>query len=341
MAAATLGILRGSLSAGLIIAWIWADPPAAALKEALPTFGTTVVAPGGFRGVIYPINADSTYLPFLTGLHPLGVIYTSTLNVPTRNFQEGFPGVTDRVEWFAIDYSGRFWIEKPGIYSFELTSDDGSRLYIDDQLIVNNDGIHPAETLTADCALAGGIHRIRVPYFQGPGGAVALVLRVAPPGEEWRIFSMEEFKPPPDPATWKYLGQALRMSSATSAAGEEVRLELSLDSATASALSVLKWELVFPVQLLELEGQGPERGNAAIDSNKSLACTQQKPYPYSGTLSGGRGPIANGPVAILRFKIRTTAEAGMAAVRIERTEAVTVDSKKMTLKDAEGTIVIR
>jgi hypothetical protein len=131
VAAATLGILRGSLSAGLIIAGIRAKHRPPSQQEALPTFGTTVVAPGGgFLGVIYPISADSTYLPFFPWLHPLGVIYTSTLNVHPQNFQEGFPSVADRLEWFAIDYSGRSWIETPGLYSFELTSDDRSRLYI-------------------------------------------------------------------------------------------------------------------------------------------------------------------------------------------------------------------
>lgn len=50
------------------------------------------------------------------------------------------------MEWFAIDYEGRFWSEKPGVYQFALTSDDGAKLYIDDELTLNNDGIHPSET---------------------------------------------------------------------------------------------------------------------------------------------------------------------------------------------------
>ena len=45
--------------------------------------------------------------------------------------------------------------------------------------------------------LESGVHRIRVSYFQGPREQVALVLKVAPPGEEFRIFSTDEFRPPP------------------------------------------------------------------------------------------------------------------------------------------------
>ncbi len=169
-----------------------------------------MVVPGGLLGVIYYISPASKFLPDFQRLDPLGVIYTSTLNVSPRSFRDGFPGVTDRYEWFAIDYSGQFWIEKPGPYRFELTSDDGSRLYIDGRLIVNNDGLHPPEARIADLPLDGGIHRIRVSYFQGPRDQVALILRVAGPGEEWRVFNTDEFKPPPDPATWAYPAHQVR-----------------------------------------------------------------------------------------------------------------------------------
>jgi hypothetical protein len=336
-----MGIGREFLAAGLIIAGMEASTFAAAQEEVVPTFGTTVVVPGGLIGAIYPISPNSRFLPYFEWLHPIGVIYTSTLNVPTRNFREGFPGVTDRYEWFAIDYSGRFWIETAGLYRFELTSDDGSRLYIDDELVVDNDGVHPPQTRTKALMLAGGIHRIRVSYFQGPRDQVALTLRVAGPGEEWRIFSTEEFKPPSDPATWMYLAELLHVSSVTSAPGEKVRLDISLDSAATRAPKALKWEVVFPAQLLELEGDGPEIGSAAMDSGKSLTCSRRKSYSDFCTLSGGQNPVANGPIAIFHFKIRATAEAGTTAVRIERAEAVTVDSKELTLNNAEGTVTIR
>src|SRR5262249_19768710 len=111
-----------------------------------PTFGVTVVDPYGLRGEVYLIKEGSQKLPNFRKLKPVGTIYTSSLNVPARDFREGFPGVTDRYEWFAIDYTGRFWIDKPGTYRFSLESDDGSRLYIDDPLLINNDGLHSIQT---------------------------------------------------------------------------------------------------------------------------------------------------------------------------------------------------
>ena len=175
-----------------------------AQQDTIPTFGTTVIVPGGLRGSVYHIRHNSRRLPDFRKRKPVGEIYTSALNVPVRDFQEGFPGLTGRFEWFAIDYTGRFWIEKPGPYRFELTSDDGSKLYIDDRVIVDNDGLHPPETQTGVVTLEGGIHRIRVSYFQGPRFQVALVLRVAGPDEELRVFSTDEFKPPSDPSTWSF-----------------------------------------------------------------------------------------------------------------------------------------
>jgi hypothetical protein len=172
--------------------------------EPVAHFGTTVVLPSGLQGAVYHIRHNSTHLPDFKKLKPVGTIYASELNIPPQDFQQGFPGVTKRFEWFAIDYTGRFWISKPGKYRFVLTSDDGANLYIDDNLVVDNDGEHPPATKTAKVDLKGGIHSLRVSYFQGPRFQVALVLQIADAGEQLRIFSTEEFKPPPNPEDWKF-----------------------------------------------------------------------------------------------------------------------------------------
>lgn len=170
-------------------------------QETVPTFGTTVVINSGLKGLVYHIPHNSKHLPNFEKLKPQGTIYTTSLNVPPRDFRSGFPGVTKRTEWFAIDYTGRFWIEKPALYRFSLTSDDGARLYIDDQLIVDNDGLHLPEERSAGLQLSGGVHSIRVSYFQGPRFAVALILKIAGPGEDYRVFDTEEFTPPPNAGT--------------------------------------------------------------------------------------------------------------------------------------------
>src|SRR5260370_21196109 len=137
-------------------------------QETVPTFGTTVVIPSGLRGQIYKIKSGTRRLPNFGKLKPMGTIYTNALNVPVRDFTEGFPGVTARFEWFAIDYAGKVWIEKPGMYQFGLMSDDGSKLYINDVVVIDNDGSHSQQRLDESTELSGGVHRIGVSYFSCP-----------------------------------------------------------------------------------------------------------------------------------------------------------------------------
>jgi len=171
-----------------------------------PTFGSTVVIPSGLRGEVYLIKDKTVVLPNFERrkLKAAGTIWTTTLNIPPRHWREGFPGVTKRFEWFAINYTGRFWIDEPGRYEFALLSDDGANLFIDEQLVIDNDCQHPPAVRAAYVTLSGGTHRIRVPYFQGPRDCLALILAVAGPEGQWRAFSTDVLKPPPNPENWKY-----------------------------------------------------------------------------------------------------------------------------------------
>lgn len=162
-------------------------------------FGTTVVSNSGLRGQIYFISANASKLPKFEKLKPKGTIYTNSLNIPPREFTDGFPGVTKRFEWFAIDYTGRFWVEGPGKYRFALASDDGSKLYIDGRRVIDNDGIHATMRVDKTVNLERGIHTIRISYFQGPRFSIALMLGVARPGDpDFRVFNTDDFKPPAD-----------------------------------------------------------------------------------------------------------------------------------------------
>jgi hypothetical protein len=182
--------------------WIWTALLLLAQDKPEYTFGTTVVSSSWLQGRIYDLKPDTDRLPRLDRMKPVGTIYTNMLNVWPQRFDRGFPGITDRYEWFAIDYSGKFWIEQPGQYRFSVLSDDGARLEVDRKVIVDNDGTHAPSALTGSAVLSRGVHTIQVSYFQGPRFTVALVLAIAPPGERWRIFNTDDFPPPKDPAEW-------------------------------------------------------------------------------------------------------------------------------------------
>jgi hypothetical protein len=175
--------------------------------EPLYTFGTTVAANSGFKGDIYLLKPETSKLPNFAKLKPIGSIYTPFLCVPLRSFDEGFPGVTDRFEWFAIDYTARFWVSREGRYDFALISDDGSKLYIDDKKVIDNDGIHAEQKAFGNVKLRTGVHRIRLSYFQGPRFHVSLILGVQGPGDrEFHVFHTDDFRPPAD-AVWETKGK--------------------------------------------------------------------------------------------------------------------------------------
>lgn len=164
----------------------------------IPTFGTTVVDSAGLRGSIYFIPPGTEALPNFNHLKPVGIIYATRLNIAPRDFREGFPGITGRIEWFAIDYAGRFFISSRARYRFGVTSDDGSKLYIDGRTILDNDGIHAPFGCEAEVELEAGIHSLRLSYMQGPGWQISLRLFIAPEGERWRVFDTRDFMPPGD-----------------------------------------------------------------------------------------------------------------------------------------------
>ena len=137
------------------------------------------------------------------------------------------------------------------------------------------------------------------------------------------------------------LGQTSRVPSVTKAPGEKVTLDNSVYSQPARAPVALKWEVIFPAQLMEMESTAPETGTAAKDSGKTLECSQRKSYVYACVLSGGPNPLAKGVIAVFRFKIFPTAAAGRALIRVEKAVATMADSKVVTWNTAEAVVTIR
>jgi hypothetical protein len=82
---------------------------------------------------------------------------------------------------FGIEWEGYLFIPQKGVYQFATKSDDGSVVYIDEKLIVNNDDIHALKYVSAIIPLETGFHNIRIRYFDG-GRAIWNFL--TPPGEE-------------------------------------------------------------------------------------------------------------------------------------------------------------
>ena len=160
------------------------------------TFGSVVPHPNAFCGDVYELQPNIPKLPDFRDLDSIGSIYTSTLAVPNQIFEgtNGIPGVTDRTIWFGVDYHADFWVTKAGTYNFEMTSDDGAQLQIDDKIVIDLDALHPALTKPGHIKLEPGRHTIHVPYYEGTPYAVALSLWVRVPGDQdWKLFDLRDF----------------------------------------------------------------------------------------------------------------------------------------------------
>ena len=156
-------------------------------------FGTKDRIDNGLEGKIFALSTDTKILPDFDTMSSLGTIYTKELNIPRRSWTNGFPGVTDRFEWFGIEYKATFKVKKAGRYTFTLLSDDGSKLFIDDSLVIENDGLHAQIGKNNAFELDRSNHKIKIVYFQGPRTEIALQLFVKLENENQEIFPGNNF----------------------------------------------------------------------------------------------------------------------------------------------------
>ncbi len=86
--------------------------------------------------------------------------------------QLGLEEIAPRPEHFGVVLEGYLDISETGLHTFFLNTDDGSKLYINGELIIDHDGDHSAIKKTGQTILAAGKHQIRIEYYQGRGGAL-------------------------------------------------------------------------------------------------------------------------------------------------------------------------
>ena len=67
---------------------------------------------------------------------------------------------------YGFEFQGLIYAPEEGVYTFQTRSDDGSVLYIDDKLVVDNDGSHAAIPATGSIGLRKGMHKYRLLYIE-------------------------------------------------------------------------------------------------------------------------------------------------------------------------------
>ena len=99
-------------------------------------------------------------LPDFDALTPTATLSGEPVGIPARM----------RDEDIGLAFDGWLAIPRDGMYRLFLASDDGSRLHLDGELALDDDGLHGAAEYAYDAPLAAGLHRVRLDFFQHLGG---------------------------------------------------------------------------------------------------------------------------------------------------------------------------
>ncbi|MBI1938325.1 MAG: metallophosphoesterase [Ignavibacteriales bacterium] len=129
---------------------------------------------------------------------------TNWLNLPdfekTKEIKSGAVGnisiteIKEREDQFAITYGGFIRVDDNDVYTFYVRSDDGTKLYIDDQLVVDNNGSHSARTKYGSIALLAGYHKFYLEYFDNVEGEELKVMFKSSKYERREIKNNELFR---------------------------------------------------------------------------------------------------------------------------------------------------
>lgn len=116
-----------------------------------------------------PVSSPGLAVQLYKGSFPLTSNMTgrgdSAMVLSSVGIPAGMPGTG-----FGLQFRGFIQVPETGIYSFFLTSDDGSVLRIGDRLVVDNDGYHSAQEKSGQVALEKGAHPFLLDYMDGGGG---------------------------------------------------------------------------------------------------------------------------------------------------------------------------
>lgn len=243
----------------------------------------------GLKGTIYnlvlpKVDARKTntgipkvnYTPEIEQTTPIGYVYTQSLNISERDLNVPFPGVPEGKNKFAIIYTGNFEVKDSTEYQFGLKSDDGSRLWIDDKEVIDNDGIHQFNVpKTGNIVLSKGIHSIKVWYFQGLPMRMGLLLVMKKSTDS--IFRAFDLKPYEEEVK-KSIGKQQDTTAIRTQADNKVLFETGkaeLKSASSDWLLSIARVLIFnPQSKVRIEGHTDNVGSAA--SNQTLSENRAK-----------------------------------------------------------------
>jgi len=109
---------------------------------------------------------------------------------------------------YSIVWRGKLLAEQPGLYRLATNSDDGSLLYIDGQLVVDNGGPHGVRYVEGSIHLTAGYHDVELRYFQDGGSRALDLWWTLPDGKKTLIPPTKLFPWEGDAPAWQPAEQA-------------------------------------------------------------------------------------------------------------------------------------
>lgn len=167
----------GSPAAGETFAWTWSDvnrggSGAMALEVAANCSQFSGGGTPGLHGEFFDNEGGVTIptgaMPVLIDREPDHARVEADLDYGSSG--QPYPGLDDRFKhnWGAR-FSGLVDVPWADNWTFHLTSDDGTELWIDGQSVVTNHGMHGMVERTGWVDLDQGLHDLRVEFYQGGG----------------------------------------------------------------------------------------------------------------------------------------------------------------------------
>lgn len=101
--------------------------------------------------------------------------------------------IDDQKNHFCVLFEAPLKVNKEEEYAFTLTTDDGSKFYIDDELLIVNDGAHGPIEKKISKVLAKGEHRLKIEFFDFDKGQT-LTFKYSTPTIQEREYNNEVFK---------------------------------------------------------------------------------------------------------------------------------------------------
>ncbi len=125
----------------------------------------------GLDASYFIVSSPST-MPDYDSMSPYATDDVPVLDYASTNGDFATSGRSDNV---GARFEGFVRVPELGVYRFYTTSDDGSLLSIDGQLVVDNDGTHGMNEEWGSIVLEAGWHAIQVDFFEAGGGAGLIV----------------------------------------------------------------------------------------------------------------------------------------------------------------------